>query len=107
VAVLSVGQAGEFDYSGSQVHQSLEGRGIEPNPYQPQHRHRSEHLNPTNHIDVPRPRILSSNPAPLSVMDIIHKEKPDGLIIVSNGWSDCFETLVWNSRKLNDSEPLG
>jgi carbamoyl-phosphate synthase/aspartate carbamoyltransferase len=79
---LSIGQAGEFDYSGSQCIKALKEEGIEvvlinPNIATVQTSQDSDQVGADRVYFLPiRPHI---------VMDIIHKEKPDGIIVSMGG----------------------
>ena len=97
---LSIGQAGEFDYSGSQCIKALKEEGIEVILINPniatvqtsQERHQNSQGADRVYFLPIRPHI---------VMDIIHKEKPDG-IIVSMGGQTALNVGVdlWKSGQL-------
>lgn len=98
---LSIGQAGEFDYSGSQCIKALKEEGIEvilinPNIATVQTSQDPDH----NMAD----RVYFLPIRPHIVMDIIHKEKPDG-IIVSMGGQTALNIGVdlWKSGQLQAS----
>jgi carbamoyl-phosphate synthase/aspartate carbamoyltransferase len=82
---LSIGQAGEFDYSGSQCIKALKEEGIEvilinPNIATVQTSQEKEDTQ-TRAAD----RVYFLPIQPHVVMDIIHKEKPDGIIVSMGG----------------------
>lgn len=98
---LSIGQAGEFDYSGSQCIKALKEEGIEvilinPNIATVQTSQEKEDQQ-TRAAD----RVYFLPIKPEVVMDIIRKEKPDG-IIVSMGGQTALNVGVelWNSGQL-------
>jgi carbamoyl-phosphate synthase/aspartate carbamoyltransferase len=81
---LSIGQAGEFDYSGSQCIKALKEEGIEvilinPNIATVQTSQEKEETG--RGAD----RVYFLPIRPNVVMDIIHKEKPDGIIVSMGG----------------------
>lgn len=81
---LSIGQAGEFDYSGSQCIKALKEEGIEvilinPNIATVQTSQEKDQL--AQGAD----RVYFLPIRPHIVMDIIHKEKPDGIIVSMGG----------------------
>lgn len=81
---LSIGQAGEFDYSGSQCIKALKEEGIEvilinPNIATVQTSQEKEEAS----RGADRVYFLPVNPD--VVMDIIYKEKPDGIIVSMGG----------------------
>jgi carbamoyl-phosphate synthase/aspartate carbamoyltransferase len=81
---LSIGQAGEFDYSGSQCIKALKEENIEvilinPNIATVQTSQEKDEVSP--HAD----RVYFLPIQPDIVMDIIHKEKPDGIIVSMGG----------------------
>lgn len=81
---LSIGQAGEFDYSGSQCIKALKEEGIEvilinPNIATVQTSQEAKEAN----RGADRVYFLPIRPA--VVMDIIKKEKPDGIIVSMGG----------------------
>ena len=93
---LSIGQAGEFDYSGSQCIKALKEEGIEvilinPNIATVQ----------TSQEQNGADRVYFLPIRPAVVMDIIYKEKPDG-IIVSMGGQTALNVGVelWNAGLL-------
>jgi carbamoyl-phosphate synthase/aspartate carbamoyltransferase len=97
---LSIGQAGEFDYSGSQCIKALKEENIEvilinPNIATVQ---TSQDKDEGNHM---ADRVYFLPIRPNVVMDIIHKEKPDG-IIVSMGGQTALNVGVelWRSGEL-------
>ena len=97
---LSIGQAGEFDYSGSQCIKALKEEGIEvilinPNIATVQtSQEKNENYRGAD-------RVYFQPIRPSVVMDIIHREKPDG-IIVSMGGQTALNVGVelWNSGQL-------
>ena len=98
---LSIGQAGEFDYSGSQCIKALKEEGIEvilinPNIATVQTSQEVEDL-----VSRSADRVYFLPIKPDVVMDIIHKEKPDG-IIVSMGGQTALNVGVelWNQGRL-------
>jgi len=98
---LSIGQAGEFDYSGSQCIKALKEEGIEvilinPNIATVQTSQEKEDL-----VSRSADRVYFLPIRPNVVMDIIHKEKPDG-IIVSMGGQTALNVGVelWRSGRL-------
>jgi len=106
---LSIGQAGEFDYSGSQCIKALKEEGIEvilinPNIATVQTSQEKTSL----HHEADRVYFLPIRPN--IVMDIIEKEKPDG-IIVSMGGQTALNVGVelWNQGLLQKAnvEVLG
>ncbi len=106
---LSIGQAGEFDYSGSQCIKALKEEGIEViliNPNIATVQTSSEKSESTPAAD----KVYFLPIRPHVVMDIIHKEKPDG-IIVSMGGQTALNVGVelWNSGELQKAgvEVLG
>jgi carbamoylphosphate synthase large subunit/anthranilate/para-aminobenzoate synthase component II len=97
---LSIGQAGEFDYSGSQCIKALKEEGIEViliNPNIATVQTSQEKDNQSQGAD----RVYFLPIRPHIVMDIIHKEKPDG-IIVSMGGQTALNVGVnlWKSGQL-------
>ena len=97
---LSIGQAGEFDYSGSQCIKALKEEGIEvvlinPNIATVQTSQEKEELSRS------ADRVYFLPIRPNVVMDIIRKEKPDG-IIVSMGGQTALNVGVdlWRSGEL-------
>lgn len=106
---LSIGQAGEFDYSGSQCIKALKEEGIEViliNPNIATVQTSQEDNDQKRQAD--RVYFLPINPD--TVMDIIHKEHPDG-IIVSMGGQTALNVGVelWNRGELQKAgvEVLG
>lgn len=106
---LSIGQAGEFDYSGSQCIKALKEEGIEViliNPNIATVQTSSEKNDATPCAD----KVYFLPIRPHVVMDIIAKEKPDG-IIVSMGGQTALNVGVelWNSGELQKAgvEVLG
>lgn len=106
---LSIGQAGEFDYSGSQCIKALKEEGIEvilinPNIATVQTAQEKTSL----HHEADRVYFMPIRPH--IVMDIIEKEKPDG-IIVSMGGQTALNVGVelWNQGLLQKAgvEVLG
>ena len=107
---LSIGQAGEFDYSGSQCIKALKEEGIEvilinPNIATVQTSQEKEDKK------IPEADKVYFLPIkPHVVMDIIRKEKPDG-IIVSMGGQTALNVGVelWRTRQLQEAgvEVLG
>ena len=97
---LSIGQAGEFDYSGSQCIKALKEEGIEViliNPNIATVQTSQEKDQQSQGAD----RVYFLPIRPHIVMDIIHKEKPDG-IIVSMGGQTALNVGVnlWKSGQL-------
>lgn len=81
---LSIGQAGEFDYSGSQCIKALKEEGIEViliNPNIATVQTSQEKESQAQGAD----RVYSLPIRPSVVMDIINKEKPDGIIVSMGG----------------------
>jgi carbamoyl-phosphate synthase/aspartate carbamoyltransferase len=81
---LSIGQAGEFDYSGSQCIKALKEEGIEViliNPNIATVQTSTEKSDATPSAD----KVYFLPIRPHVVMDIIHKEKPDGIIVSMGG----------------------
>ena len=106
---LSIGQAGEFDYSGSQCIKALKEEGIEViliNPNIATVQTSTEKNDATPGAD----RVYFLPIRPHVVMDIIHKEKPDG-IIVSMGGQTALNVGVelWKTGQLQEAgvEVLG
>jgi carbamoylphosphate synthase large subunit/anthranilate/para-aminobenzoate synthase component II len=106
---LSIGQAGEFDYSGSQCIKALKEENIEvilinPNIATVQTSQEKE--------DVARSadRVYFLPIRPNVVMDIIHKEKPDGIIVSMGGQTALNVGIeLWRSGELQKAgvEVLG
>ncbi len=106
---LSIGQAGEFDYSGSQCIKALKEEGIEVILINPNIA--TVQTSQDRHQNTPgADRVYFLPIRPHIVMDIIHKEKPDG-IIVSMGGQTALNVGVelWKSGQLQASgvEVLG
>jgi anthranilate/para-aminobenzoate synthase component II len=106
---LSIGQAGEFDYSGSQCIKALKEEGIEViliNPNIATVQTSTE----KNEVTPGADSVYFLPIRPQVVMDIIHKEKPDG-IIVSMGGQTALNVGVelWKSGQLQKAgvEVLG
>ncbi|KAL7541078.1 hypothetical protein ACHAXR_010615 [Thalassiosira sp. AJA248-18] len=106
---LSIGQAGEFDYSGSQCIKALKEEGIEViliNPNIATVQTSTEKNDATPGAD----KVYFLPIRPAVVMDIIQKEKPDG-IIVSMGGQTALNVGVelWNTGQLQKAgvEVLG
>ena len=81
---LSIGQAGEFDYSGSQCIKALKEEGIEViliNPNIATVQTSQDKEDSFRAAD----RVYFLPIKPEVVMDIIHKEKPDGIIVSMGG----------------------
>ncbi|KAL7435709.1 hypothetical protein ACHAXH_005100 [Discostella pseudostelligera] len=81
---LSIGQAGEFDYSGSQCIKALKEEGIEViliNPNIATVQTSTEKNDVTPGAD----KVYFLPIRPQVVMEIIHKEKPDGIIVSMGG----------------------
>eukprot|EP00585_Thalassiosira_rotula_P013637 CAMPEP_0196133262 /NCGR_PEP_ID=MMETSP0910-20130528/2557_1 /TAXON_ID=49265 /ORGANISM="Thalassiosira rotula, Strain GSO102" /LENGTH=1534 /DNA_ID=CAMNT_0041392969 /DNA_START=85 /DNA_END=4689 /DNA_ORIENTATION=- len=106
---LSIGQAGEFDYSGSQCIKALKEEGIEvilinPNIATVQTSTEKDDASPS------ADKVYFLPIRPQVVMDIIEKEKPDG-IIVSMGGQTALNVGVelWNKGLLQKAgvEVLG
>lgn len=97
---LSIGQAGEFDYSGSQCIKALKEEGIEViliNPNIATVQTSTE----KNEVTPGADKVYFLPIRPNVVMDIIHKDKPDG-IIVSMGGQTALNVGVelWNAGLL-------
>jgi len=97
---LSIGQAGEFDYSGSQCIKALKEEGIEViliNPNIATVQTSQEKTDSTMGAD----KVYFLPIRPKVVMEIINKEKPDG-IIVSMGGQTALNVGVelWNAGEL-------
>ena len=106
---LSIGQAGEFDYSGSQCIKALKEEGINVILINPNIA--TVQTSTEKDDDTPKADKVYFLPIrPKVVMDIIHKEKPDG-IIVSMGGQTALNVGVelWNSGELQKAgvEVLG
>mmetsp|Transcript_10446 Transcript_10446/g.14786 ORF Transcript_10446/g.14786 Transcript_10446/m.14786 type:complete len:1543 (+) Transcript_10446:33-4661(+) len=97
---LSIGQAGEFDYSGSQCIKALKEEGIEVILINPNIA--TVQTSQEKHDNAPcADRVYFLPIRPAVVMDIINKEKPDG-IIVSMGGQTALNVGVelWNAGLL-------
>ena len=98
---LSIGQAGEFDYSGSQCIKALKEEGIEvilinPNIATVQTSQEKD----TQCAD----RVYFLPIRPHIVMDIIHKEKPDGIIVSMGGQTALnIGVELWKTGQLQAS----
>jgi anthranilate/para-aminobenzoate synthase component II len=98
---LSIGQAGEFDYSGSQCIKALKEEGIEvilinPNIATVQTSQEKEDL-----VSRSADRVYFLPIRPNVVMDIIHKEKPDGIIVSMGGQTALnVGVALWRSGEL-------
>jgi carbamoylphosphate synthase large subunit/anthranilate/para-aminobenzoate synthase component II len=107
---LSIGQAGEFDYSGSQCIKALKEEGIEvilinPNIATVQTSQETEDIQ-TRAAD----KVYFLPIKPEIVMDIIHKERPDGLIVSMGGQTALnVGVQLWRSGELQKAgvEVLG
>jgi len=93
---LSIGQAGEFDYSGSQCIKALKEEGIE-----------TVLINPNIATVQTSPsasgadRVYFQPIRPSVVMEVIAKEKPDGIIVSMGGQTALNVGLqLWNSGQL-------
>lgn len=106
---LSIGQAGEFDYSGSQCIKALKEEGIEVvliNPNIATVQTSTE----KNDITPGADSVYFLPIRPQVVMDIIHKEKPDGIIVSMGGQTALNVGIeLWNSGELQKAgvEVLG
>ena len=106
---LSIGQAGEFDYSGSQCIKALKEEGIEVvliNPNIATVQTSTE----KNDIMPGADSVYFLPIRPQVVMDIIHKEKPDGIIVSMGGQTALNVGIeLWNSGELQKAgvEVLG
>lgn len=106
---LSIGQAGEFDYSGSQCIKALKEEGIEViliNPNIATVQTSQEKAAFSQGAD----QVYFLPIRPSVVMDIIQKEKPDGIIVSMGGQTALnIGVELWNSRKLQSAgvEVLG
>jgi carbamoylphosphate synthase large subunit/anthranilate/para-aminobenzoate synthase component II len=98
---LSIGQAGEFDYSGSQCIKALKEEGIEvilinPNIATVQ---TSQDKEEKQIRSADRVYFLPIKPE--TVMDIIRKERPDGIIVSMGGQTALNVGLhLWNTGEL-------
>ena len=97
---LSIGQAGEFDYSGSQCIKALKEESIEVILINPNIATVQTSLDGKDAFHA-ADRVYFLPIRPSVVMDIIHKEKPDG-IIVSMGGQTALNVGVelWKSGQL-------
>jgi carbamoyl-phosphate synthase/aspartate carbamoyltransferase len=97
---LSIGQAGEFDYSGSQCIKALKEEGIEVvliNPNIATVQTSQEKSNAAQGADT----VYFLPIRPNVVMDIIHKEKPDGIIVSMGGQTALNVGIeLWNTGQL-------
>jgi len=100
---LSIGQAGEFDYSGSQCIKALKEEGIEvilinPNIATVQ----TSQEKAVNALAADRVYFLPIRPS--VVMDIIYKEHPDGIIVSMGGQTALnIGISLWKSGKLQEA----
>lgn len=107
---LSIGQAGEFDYSGSQCIKALKEEGIEvilinPNIATVQTSQEKEDIQ-TRAAD----HVYFLPIQPNVVMDIIRKEKPDGIIVSMGGQTALNVGIeLWKTGQLQEAgvEVLG
>jgi len=97
---LSIGQAGEFDYSGSQCIKALKEEGIEViliNPNIATIQTSQDKTSQSHQAD----QVYSLPIRPSIVMDIIKKEKPDGIIVSMGGQTALnIGVELWNSGEL-------
>ena len=107
---LSIGQAGEFDYSGSQCIKALKEEGIEVILINPNIATVQTSQDKEEKQSRAADRVYFLPIQPDTVMDIIKKEKPDG-IIVSMGGQTALNVGVqlWRSGRLQKAgvEVLG
>jgi carbamoyl-phosphate synthase large subunit len=107
---LSIGQAGEFDYSGSQCIKALKEEGIVVILINPNIATVQTSQDPEDKLNRAADRVYFLPIQPDVVMDIIKKEKPDG-IIVSMGGQTALNVGVelWRSGRLQQAgvEVLG
>jgi carbamoylphosphate synthase large subunit/anthranilate/para-aminobenzoate synthase component II len=98
---LSIGQAGEFDYSGSQCIKALKEEGITVILINPNIATVQTSQDPEDKLNRAADRVYFLPIQPDVVMDIIKKEKPDG-IIVSMGGQTALNVGVelWRSGRL-------
>jgi carbamoylphosphate synthase large subunit/anthranilate/para-aminobenzoate synthase component II len=98
---LSIGQAGEFDYSGSQCIKALKEEGIEVILINPNIATVQTGQDKEDTISRAADRVYFLPIQPSTVMEIIHKERPDG-IIVSMGGQTALNVGVelWRSGQL-------
>jgi len=106
---LSIDQAGEFDYSGSQCIKALKEEGIEVILINPNIATVQTSQEKDSHLQgADRVYFLPIRPA--VVMDVIKKENPDGIIISMGGQTALNVGLeLWNSGQLQSAgvEVLG
>ena len=107
---LSIGQAGEFDYSGSQCIKALKEEGIEVILINPNIATVQTSQEPEDLVSRSADKVYFLPIHPDVVMDIIEKEKPDG-IIVSMGGQTALNVGVelWKAGRLQKAgvEVLG
>ena len=107
---LSIGQAGEFDYSGSQCIKALKEEGIVVILINPNIATVQTSQDPEDKLNRAADRVYFLPIQPDVVMDIIKKEKPDG-IIVSMGGQTALNVGVelWRTGRLQKAgvEVLG
>jgi carbamoylphosphate synthase large subunit/anthranilate/para-aminobenzoate synthase component II len=107
---LSIGQAGEFDYSGSQCIKALKEEGIAVILINPNIATVQTSQDPEDKLNRAADRVYFLPIQPDVVMDIIKKEKPDG-IIVSMGGQTALNVGVelWRTGRLQKAgvEVLG
>lgn len=107
---LSIGQAGEFDYSGSQCIKALKEEGIEVILINPNIATVQTSQDPEDKLKRAADHVYFLPIQPDVVMDIIKKEKPDG-IIVSMGGQTALNVGVelWRTGRLQKAgvEVLG
>lgn len=98
---LSIGQAGEFDYSGSQCIKALKEEGIEVVLINPNIATVQTSKDSEDSLSRAADRVYFLPIQPDTVMDIIKKEQPDG-IIVSMGGQTALNVGVnlWRSGRL-------
>jgi carbamoyl-phosphate synthase small subunit len=95
---LSIGQAGEFDYSGSQCIKALKEEGIEVILINPNIATVQTSQEPDT---VGADKVYFLPIQPEIVMDIIRKEKPDGIIVSMGGQTALnIGIQLWNSGQL-------
>lgn len=82
---LSIGQAGEFDYSGSQCIKALKEEGIEVILINPNIATVQTSQEKEDKVSRSADKVYFLPIRPNVVMDIIHKEKPDGIIVSMGG----------------------
>eukprot|EP00587_Corethron_hystrix_P001353 CAMPEP_0113317814 /NCGR_PEP_ID=MMETSP0010_2-20120614/12591_1 /TAXON_ID=216773 ORGANISM="Corethron hystrix, Strain 308" /NCGR_SAMPLE_ID=MMETSP0010_2 /ASSEMBLY_ACC=CAM_ASM_000155 /LENGTH=1553 /DNA_ID=CAMNT_0000174909 /DNA_START=339 /DNA_END=5000 /DNA_ORIENTATION=- /assembly_acc=CAM_ASM_000155 len=94
---LSIGQAGEFDYSGSQCIKALKEEGIEVILINPNIA--TVQTSPSDTTGADRVYFLPI--LPHIVMDIIRREHPDGIIVSMGGQTALNVGIeLWNSGQL-------